>query len=469
MGREIVLKKSPREPCKQSRLIDPKDVFDVLHGNKGTEAIEGMIVNSNMLKLKNVPLSTQVFKRMVHPSIGSLEKLVELDFKSCKKLKFLPSSICKLKSLEVLCLKYCEKLRELPIELGKLEQLRELLAGGTAISHIPFSLGCLRNLKTLDLWVYESSILSKPKSQLLDILSPLFLSRTRGSPSVVNLCSWEVIENLTSLVSLDLSGRSYYLQNLPFGLRHLSNLKSLYLNNFQNLRILVKLPPSLEELSVENCVSLEKIAVVSNLKRLKVLCLGNCKSLVELLNMGSLSSLVDLDIRNCNALAIPDNYLHEVDDVPIALRSLSSSLKEIDLMGRYYLQSLPLSFCHQYSNLERLYLDDLQNLRLLPQLPPNLEILSLKNCVSLEKIADLSNLKRLGRLDIQNCKSLVVELSGLESLESLHCLGIANCSGLRIPSIQKWFKASSKVAWITLRVGVGFVSCCFLKPFKNTL
>ncbi|XP_019149930.1 PREDICTED: TMV resistance protein N-like [Ipomoea nil] len=34
MGREIVQKESPREPGKQSRLLDPKDVFDVLHGNK---------------------------------------------------------------------------------------------------------------------------------------------------------------------------------------------------------------------------------------------------------------------------------------------------------------------------------------------------------------------------------------------------------------------------------------------------
>ncbi|XP_019149970.1 PREDICTED: uncharacterized protein LOC109146776 isoform X2 [Ipomoea nil] len=176
--------------------------------------------------------------------------------------------------------------------------------------------------------------------------------------------------------------------------------------------------------------------------------------------MESLSSLKELNISNCNALSIPDNYLHE--DLPIALRSLSSSLKEIDLMGRYYLQSSPLSLCHQYSNLEDLYLDDLQNLRSLPQLPSNLEVLSAKNCVSLEKIENLSNLKRLYRLDIQNCKSLV-ELSGLESLESLGSLGIANCIGLRIPSIEKWFKACSKgdCVEIGLIVFKGYVCCRF--------
>ncbi|XP_019149894.1 PREDICTED: TMV resistance protein N-like [Ipomoea nil] len=434
MGREIVRKESPREPGKQTRLIDPKDVFDVLLGNKDTEAIEGMIVNSDMLK--NVPLNTQVFKRMlklrililndmflsgsfkylsnelrlfrlhnchlsyipsnfrceklveldmegsnikefscymqhfrwlkilkfdfckqlkktpdftgahslqkvsfhgclnlvkVHPSIGSLKSLVELYFFNCKKLKVLPSSICNLKSHEVLCLQKCKKLGELPIELGKLEQLRDLFACETAISHTPFSLGCLRNLKKLSLGKIKSCVPSKSKSQLLDILSsPLILSRRSRDgvgffpPSVANLCS--------------------------FSLCHLSNLKCLYLDNLQNLRVLVELPPSLVELSAINCVSLEKIAAVPNMKKLRLLDLGNCKSLVELPNMESLSSLAKLDIRKCNALTIPDNYLHE-EDVPIALRSLSSSLKEIDLMGRYYLQSLPLSLCHQYSNL----------------------------------------------------------------------------------------------------------------------
>ncbi|XP_019190264.1 PREDICTED: TMV resistance protein N-like [Ipomoea nil] len=575
MGREIVQKESPREPGKQSRLIDPNDVFDVLHGNKGTKAIEGIIVNSNMSK--NVPLNTQVFKRMVklrililngmclsgsfkylsnelrlfrlhnchlscipsnfhceklveldmkgsnieelqcnmqhfrclrilkldyceqlkktpnftgahtlqkvsfkwcsnlvkvHPSIGSLERLVELNFFSCKKLKVLPSSICKLKSLEVLDLDYCEKLRELPTDLGNLEQLRDLLARQTSFSHLPFSVGCLRNLKTLELEVYRSSVLSKSKSKSK---LPLFCSRRSRDgvgffpPSVANLCSLEVIENLTSLEALDLSGRFCYLQNLPFRLCHLSNLKFLYLEDLQNLRALVELPPSLVELSAENCVSLEKIAVVSNLRRLRVLHLENCKSLVELPNLENLSSLVELNISNCNALTIPDNYLHEVDGLPIALRSLSS-LKESDLMGSYYLQSLTLCLFH-HSNLRILCLNGLQNLTSLPQLPPNLEILCAKNCVSLEKIADLSNMKRLRRLNIQNCKSLV-ELSGLESLESLNYLEIGNCSGLRIPSIEKWFKARSKGDIVQIVVGVSggqrfVINCKFPMPLGD--
>ncbi|XP_031121166.1 TMV resistance protein N-like [Ipomoea triloba] len=544
MGREIVRMESPIEPGKRSRLVDPEEIIDVLRGKKGTDAIQGMILNSNMLK--DGPFSMEAFEGMknlrililngvslrgsfeylsnelrlfrlynchlscipfnfrceklveldmegsnikefqcnmqlqhlrclkilkfdyceqlkktpnftgahtlqkvsfyrcsnlvkVHPSIGSLERLVELNFNSCKKLKVLPSSICKLKLLEILNLSFCVKLWELPTELGKLEQLRELHARGTDISHIPFSLGCLRNLKELDLHDYIK------KSRDGVAFFP---------PSVANSCPFKVIENLTSLVTLYLSGESCYLQSLTFHLCHLSNLKVLYLDGLQNLRVLVELHPSLVYLSVKNCVSLKKIVTVSKLK-LELLCFENCESLVDLPKMESLSSLRCLSIKNCNALTIADNYLHE-GDFPIALRSLSSSLNGIDLMGSYYPQSLLLSPFHQYSNLKQLSLDDLQNLRSLPQLPPNLERLSAKNSVSLEKIADLSNLKRLEQLDIQNCKSLI-ELLGLESLESLRYLGIANCSCLKIPSIEKWFKVHPKDDSVYINVEVSVV------------
>ncbi|XP_019188313.1 PREDICTED: TMV resistance protein N-like [Ipomoea nil] len=53
MGREVVRKESPGDPSKRSRLMDPKDVFDVLQGNKGTGRIEGVFVNSNILKNVN--------------------------------------------------------------------------------------------------------------------------------------------------------------------------------------------------------------------------------------------------------------------------------------------------------------------------------------------------------------------------------------------------------------------------------
>ncbi|XP_031127774.1 TMV resistance protein N-like [Ipomoea triloba] len=426
MGREIVRKESPKHPGQRSRLIERNDVFDVLEGNKGTEAIEGVLVNSEVLK--NVVLNTKVFTRMVkvrilimdgvllkgsfkylpntlrlfrlhncqlsrissdfrfeklaeldlegsnieefqpnmqhfrclkilkfdrckqlkkmpdftgaenlktlsfksclnlvkvHPSIGVLKKLVKLDLMECMKVKELPNNICNLKSLEILSLRGCEKLKELPIELGKLEQLIELDAYGTAVSHIPFSLGCLRNLQTLYMWSHNKGLVqSKSKPQLLQLFSRRNPSDPGGfvPPSFVNLCSLKhlivsynylgevdlgtSLGNLSSLENLDLSGRCY-LQSLPFGLSHLSNLTRLYLNNWRNLKALQDLPPNLNLLSAENCVSLEKIADISNLRQLRELNFENCKSLVELPGVGSLEFLQCLAIANCSALSIP--------------------------------------------------------------------------------------------------------------------------------------------------------------------
>ncbi|XP_019149975.1 PREDICTED: uncharacterized protein LOC109146779 [Ipomoea nil] len=65
-----------------------------------------------------------------------------------------------------------------------------------------------------------------------------------------------------------------------------------------------------------------------------------------------------------------------------------------------------------------------------------------KTCPSLRKI-DISTLKRLKELYIPNCKSLI-ELPGLESLNSIHRLDITNCSALTIPLTESCYQAYSK-------------------------
>ncbi|XP_031121033.1 TMV resistance protein N-like [Ipomoea triloba] len=546
MGREIVRKESPRNPGKRSRLVDPNVVFDVLQGNKGTEAIEGMIVNSNMFK--NVPLSMEVFTRMVnlrilildgvllrgsfkylsnelrllrlcncslshiqsdfhcaklveldlrhsnikefqpnmkhfeslrtlnlnhckklkstpdftgaqslveislgacsnlanvHPSIGSLERLVRLNLGECKKLNVLPGSICKLKSLEHLRLDGCKNLMELPIDIGKLEQLRSLNASGTRISHLPISLGCLRNLKDLEVGEPMGSISVDffPSSAANLCSLETLIVRFNKSQQQVNLPV--ALGSLTSLTYLRLSG-IWYLESLSLDLCHLPNLRSLFLQNLRNLRALLKLPPSLADLSAYDCESLEEIADISNLRRLKSLYIVGCKSLVKLSGLESVESLGELVILQHKALTIPYNYLQEC--LQMALGSLTS-LEYLDLsLCGYHLQSLPFTLSH-LSNLERLILNEWQNLRELLQLPLSLEHLFAENCVSLEKI---ENLKRLKGLRIPNCKSLV-ELPRWESLESVD---ITNCSGLRIPSVENWFQARSEGNTVQIRLEV---------------
>ncbi|KAF5451960.1 hypothetical protein F2P56_027009 [Juglans regia] len=49
MGKEIVRQESPKELGKRSRLWFYKDVFEVLEKNKGTEQIEGILIDLNQL------------------------------------------------------------------------------------------------------------------------------------------------------------------------------------------------------------------------------------------------------------------------------------------------------------------------------------------------------------------------------------------------------------------------------------
>ncbi|XP_019149910.1 PREDICTED: disease resistance protein TAO1-like [Ipomoea nil] len=239
----------------------------------------------------------------VHPSIGSLERLVWLNLWRCKKLKVLPSSICKLKSLEKLELSGCKNLRELPIDIGKLEQLRRLYAAETGISHLPISLGCLRNLESLEVGDTGNSVaVDFFPSSAVNLCSLEWLRVSFIKSQQVNLPI--ALGSLTSLIQLVLS-RIWFLESLSLDLGHLSNLKWLFLEDLQNLRALLNLPPSLERLIAKDCESLEKIVDISNLRRLEWLRIPNCKSLVELPRLESLESLRCVEITNCSGLRIP--------------------------------------------------------------------------------------------------------------------------------------------------------------------
>ncbi|KAL7209978.1 hypothetical protein ACSBR1_031532 [Camellia fascicularis] len=88
---------------------------------------------------------------VLHESIGLLDKLVHLNLKDCINLRYLPGIICKLKSVKHLNLTGCAKLEEFPEHLGHMESLTELLANGIAIKQLPFSIGLLKNLRSLSL------------------------------------------------------------------------------------------------------------------------------------------------------------------------------------------------------------------------------------------------------------------------------------------------------------------------------
>ncbi|KAM7461557.1 hypothetical protein LguiA_029678 [Lonicera macranthoides] len=82
-------------------------------------------------------------------SIEHVNGLVSLRLIDCNNLLSLPSAICKLKRLEYLSVSGCSELETLPEDLRSLGCLKALGLDGTAITHVPLSIGGLNNLNFL--------------------------------------------------------------------------------------------------------------------------------------------------------------------------------------------------------------------------------------------------------------------------------------------------------------------------------
>ncbi|KAL7177154.1 hypothetical protein ACSBR2_030485 [Camellia fascicularis] len=218
----------------------------------------------------------------LHESIGLLDKLVHLNLKDCMNLRYLPGSVCKLKSVERLNLTGCAKLEEFPEHLGDMKSLTDLLADGTVIKQLPFSIRLLKNLRT-----FGCSRQLTTKSLFSRISS--WVSRRRFLPSSVSgLCSLTDLclsncnmserdfpadfGSLSSLRWLDLDRNNF--KHLPDCFSHLSKLRLLKLNDCRSLQSISDLPPNLNKVVAYNCASLEKISGLSKLKTLRI-CLSN--------------------------------------------------------------------------------------------------------------------------------------------------------------------------------------------------
>ncbi|CAL5416808.1 unnamed protein product [Camellia sinensis] len=188
MGREIIREKYPKEPEKRSRLWFHEDVCYVLEKNKGTEAVEGVILTLPMLK--KIQWSNKAFAGM--PKLRLLridhvhlcgnfefeelspEKLLVLDmqfsrfktlwmdgkhFKSLKILNLSNSKcltkspiFCALPMLDELLLESCTGLMELHESIGLLDELVHLnLKDCINLRYLPGSICKLKSVKHVNL------------------------------------------------------------------------------------------------------------------------------------------------------------------------------------------------------------------------------------------------------------------------------------------------------------------------------
>ncbi|KAH0637519.1 hypothetical protein KY289_037434 [Solanum tuberosum] len=242
---------------------------------KGSRSLESVMFR-DCSSLKNI-----------HPSIGNLDRLIDLQLSGCKKITDLPSSICQLKSLQLLYINFCSSLQTLPVDIGDMQSLTHICALGTGIKQLPGSVEMLRNLKELQ--VGDGTLEAKRSfsrrrvrhieslSSFISILSFRYCGFTEADIP-------RDIGSLSNLHNLDLRGNSFLY--LPFDFSKLPLLTSLYLNDCENLQTL----PSL-----------------SNLEHLTILGLRNCQKLVKIRGLDNLPSIWKMDMVNCSCLQNPFN------------------------------------------------------------------------------------------------------------------------------------------------------------------
>ncbi|RDX93478.1 putative disease resistance protein, partial [Mucuna pruriens] len=307
MGREIVHQECMKDPGRRSRLYKHEEVLHVLKHNKGSDVVEGIILDLHKLT-EDLYLSSDSFAMMINLRFLQIHKGWWSDNKFnvylrngleslSDKLRYLHWDECCLESLPS---NFCaEHLVELCMPRSKLKKLWDGVQN-------------LVSLKTIDLWdsqdlieipnLYKAEKLErvylnycKSLQQLHVHSKSLVVLALLGCSSLkkISVTSEEMKEldlsytairalsssigHLLSLETLELSGTNVDI--LPAKMKHLSmmrklklddhckklvslpelpaSLRELHLNNCWKLVSLPKLPPSLKEVSAFNCISLK--------------------------------------------------------------------------------------------------------------------------------------------------------------------------------------------------------------------
>ncbi|KAM5549898.1 hypothetical protein ABKV19_001026 [Rosa sericea] len=328
MGWEIVRQESHNELGKCSRLWLLEDVKHVLTKNTGTEAVEGIFVDST---------ESGVDMDVTPKSFSMMNKLRYLKIENgnlTKGLEYLPNS---LRILD--WTRYPSK--SLPSHFNP-QKLLELSLCHSCIKHVQIGTEPLCNLKTINL-SHSLNLVSTPNFKGVPYLEFLYLEGCirlyEVDPTI------EVLERLTVLNLKDCKN----LVRLPSSIGGLKSLKDLNLSGCSKLDKLsdeLGHVACLEKLDVSGTGIRELPSSIGMLEGLVSMSLRDCKHLVCLpSSVGGLKSLKNLDLSGCSKLEkLPDELGHvacleKLDVSGSGIRELPSSigllknLKEFSLAG----------------------------------------------------------------------------------------------------------------------------------------
>ncbi|XVE84952.1 hypothetical protein DITRI_Ditri17bG0053000 [Diplodiscus trichospermus] len=439
---------------------------------------------SGMKNLQTLVLSDCSKLKELPEGIGSMKSLKEL-YVDNTGIEKLPESIYRLEKLEILNLRGCIHIKQLPRCVGKLFSLKELLLDQSALENLPDSVGFLENLEKLSLISCESLAAIPDTVGNLKLLKELLIegSAITELPNSIGSLSYlkclfiggnqlsklpDSVQGLASVVELELAGTS--IRDLPSQIGSLKLLEKFVMRNCRSLESIPESTGSLFALTYLNIfrASIAKLPdCIGMLENLTMLRLNECRRLCKLpSSIGNLKSLHHLYMEETAVTRLPESFGMLSRLMVLKMKKLSTqeqskscvrlptsfsnlfSLEELDArawrisgelpddfeklsaleilnLGSNDFTKLPSSL-RGLSVLRKLLLPNCEKLQSLPPLPSSLKELNLQNCISLNSISDLSNLKSLQELNLTNCEKLV-DIPGLESLKSLKMLYMTNC------------------------------------------
>ncbi|KAL9330288.1 hypothetical protein ACSQ67_005291 [Phaseolus vulgaris] len=468
MGKEIVRKECPQHPGKRSRLFNDEEICEVLRKNKGSDAIQSILLYN--LRVKEVVVLAQSFEKMdnlrmlmlytwgmeskvsLESSIVGLPDTLKILYWDYFPRRFWPLKFCP-QNLVTLEMPYChlEQLWEGDQILPKLKRLD--LSSSRKLTRIP-DLSTSPNIEEIKLScccklieVHSSIFLSKLSYLCLDFCYDL---ESVNIPSNI-LCTspgWITLSHCRKLNMFSLSEHQEINANnatdsedsedsgldlsdcssltiFSIDLSDMKFINELCLSGCSKLENLPEIQDTLEDLKKLNLDGTAIQALPSSLCRLvglEELSLRRCCNL-EIIpsSIGTLTRLCKLDLTYCNSL----------QTFPSTIFNLK--LKKLDLCGCSRLRTFPeiTEPAHTFAHINL-------TSTAVKELPSsfgnlvNLRSLELPKCTDLESLPNsIVNLKLLSKLDCSGCAKLteipthIGRLTSLVEL-SLHHSGIVS-------------------------------------------
>ncbi|XP_054786527.1 disease resistance protein Roq1-like isoform X2 [Prosopis cineraria] len=251
MGREIVNQESPKEPGKRSRLWSHEDIITVLEKNTGTEKIVAIIQEHQCGTVK-VNLDRMALRRMTNLKVLFLKEawflngpvylpsclrvlqwwgypatclpanfdptnLAVLDLQGSRLLQWLESKV-KWENMTILNLKKCPFLRQIPEASGFPNLIELSLEGCGNLIEIPDSIGFLEKLEIFDVGRCHK-LRTLPSAIMMPNLLYLGLEHCSSLEKFP-----EILEKMQFIENVDLRGTNV---KLPFSVCNLTRLQTL--------------------------------------------------------------------------------------------------------------------------------------------------------------------------------------------------------------------------------------------------